>query len=99
MRLLKRLYEYIWRPTSGRPWTYEIRDWCDRHPKWALVIALPVTAGFIAGQVLLVMMFRFWALPFVIFADFMAFVAGHLFWSTTGSYLKAHVFFRKRRDI
>jgi hypothetical protein len=90
--MLKRLYELVWRPTAGRPWTYEIRDWCDRHPIWGLVVALPVAAGFVAGQVYLVGEFRVWALPFVVFADFMAFVAGHLFWDTAGKYIrpKAH---------
>lgn len=87
-RLMQRVYEYLWRPTAGRPWTYEIRDWSDRHPGWALLISVVVAVGFVAGQVILVRLFGWVALPFVLFADFMAFVAGHLFWDTSGSYIK-----------
>jgi hypothetical protein len=90
--ILKRLYELVWRPTAGRPWTYEIRDWCDRHVNWALTIAIPVTASFVVGQMVLVQWAGWFALPFMLFADFMAFVAGHLFWDTAGKYIqpKAH---------
>jgi len=70
-----------------RPWTYEIRDWSSRHELWTIVIAAPVTAAFILGQMELVIAFGWLALPFVLWADFMAFVAGHLFWDTRGKYL------------
>ena len=79
-RLLDRIYCAAWKPTTGRPWTFQLRDWGRHHPLRVWPIAALVVAGFVAGQLLLPMTVGLWALPFVVFADFMAFVGGHLAW-------------------
>ncbi len=88
MRFLKRIYAFFWRKTSGRPWTYEIRDWTRRHPRWAGVVVGFLVAVFSFGQIALPKMFGWKAAPFVAFADFLALLAGHLFWDTEGPYVK-----------
>jgi len=95
VRVLKRIYEFFWRRTSGRPWTYEIRDWSDRYPGAALAIAVPVAAAFVIGQMMFVMWAGWLALPYMLFADFMAFVAGHLYWDTAGRHIRSKSEFRK----
>ena len=87
---LKKLYELLWRPTAGRPWTYVIRDWTLSHPLWAFIVVSTIAAGFVAGQITLTMSFGVVSLPFVLFADFMAFVAGHLFWDSRSVPKKDH---------
>lgn len=89
------VYEHLmWRWTAGRPWTYAIRDWTSRHPEWALLVALPVTAALVVGQVVSVSYLGWWALPAVLFADFMAVTAGHLFWDTRGPYVQPKTRFK-----
>lgn len=87
---LKTIYAFFWRNTSGRPWTYEIRDWVGRHPFWGWLIVCFVVAAGIASQVLSVMTFDLYALPVIIFMDFLAYVGGHLFWDTEGKYVQPH---------
>ena len=87
MGWLKSFYALFWRPTSGRPWTYEIRDWSERHKGWVYLIIAFVTGSLVAGQLLLPAVVGLWALPFIAFADFMAFVAGHIYWDTSGTYV------------
>ena len=72
MRRLQRFYAFFWSRTSGRPYTYGIRDWSARHPKWAGAIISLIIAGVLATQVL---------------SFFLAFLAGHLFWDTAGAYI------------
>lgn len=95
LTFLGSLYALVWMPTAGRPWTYEIRDWSERHKGWAYLIGVSVTGAFVTGQAVLPQMVGMWALPFIGFADFMAFVAGHLFWDTHGVYIHPHEDFRK----
>ena len=47
---LNRVYAVFWRATSGRPWTYEIRQWTDRHPLWAGLIIAGLTVACIIGH-------------------------------------------------
>jgi len=87
INLVRKFYRFFWSHTSGRPWTYEIRDWTERHRVWGALITGGVTAAFFAGQMLLTIYFGYWSIPFMVWADFMAFVAGHLFWDTDGAYI------------
>lgn len=83
MRFLGWLYEHIlWRWTTKRPWTFQLRDWSVHHPfrVWPIV-ALIVVCG-VAGQMFAVTSWGWWALPVVVFVDFLAFLAAHLWWGT-----------------
>lgn len=88
MSVLQAIYRFFWSRTTKRPWTYQIRDWTLHHPLrvWPAVTA--IAAAFVVGQVELTRRFGRRAAPFVLFADFMAFVAGHLWWDTAGAYVK-----------
>lgn len=84
---LSRLFEYlVWRPVASllsipaRPWTFEIRHWCSRHPLGAIVILGVTVSGWFTAQIEFVMAFGWYAAPLVAFADSLAFFAGHLFW-------------------
>lgn len=87
--LLGWLYERgLWRWTTGRPWTYQLRDWTRHHPLRVWPIVALIAAAFFAGQVQLAAWFGWKAAAFVAFADFMAYVAGHLWWDTLGTHIK-----------
>ena len=88
MDWLKKFYKFFWSRTSARPWTYEIRDWTIRHPFAAGSIATVTVIGGVTSQVVGVVTFGYWAVPVVVFWDFMAFVGGHLYWDTAGAYVK-----------
>ena len=95
-RALGWFYEHVmWRPTAGRPWTYEIRAWCDRHVILALGIAIPTAAGFVMAQFLSVYLLSWWGLPVIVAVDFVGYLAGHLWWDTRGEYIKPHSRFRQ----
>ena len=97
MRLLKRLYERVWRPTAGRPWTYQLRDFSRHHPfRFWLVFVVTAVILFV-GQIQLVIWFGWWAAPFVAFADFMSFVAAHLIWGS-GPFTRPVSDFRRNDD-
>ena len=87
VELIRKIYKFFWSNTSRRPWTYEIRDWTERHKDWGALIVVGVTTAFVIGQMYLTVHFGYWSIPFVLWADFMAFVAGHLFWDTDGAYI------------
>jgi len=89
LRFLGRIYEFFWRPTTGRPWTYQIRDWTRHHPWRVWPIVALTTTCFVTGEILLPMYFGWKALPFILWTNFMGFVAGHLFWDTAGGYVKS----------
>jgi len=91
---VRRFYRFFWIHTSGRPWTYEIRDWTERHRIWGALITGGVTTAFFTGQMLLTIYFGYWSIPFMVWADFMAFVAGHLFWDSEGTYIQLKEKFR-----
>ena len=84
---LKALYELVWRPTTHRPWTYQIRDWTRHHPLRVWPIVAVISTAFFVGQMEAVRLFGWPAAPFVVFADFMAYVAGHLWWDTGSDYV------------
>jgi len=69
------IYEWIWRRTTGRPFTYIIRDWwVDYEPLWIIgMIAIGATLGEYYG----------WLTVMKILAIFaVGILFGHLFWGT-----------------
>lgn len=84
---MQRIYAFFWRRTSGRPWTYEIRDWSHRHSRWAwLIVGFLIVSG-VAAQFLSAQLFGLWAVPAIVWFDFMAYLGGHLYWDTSGEYV------------
>jgi len=69
------IYEWIWRRTTGRPFTYIIRDWwVDYEPLWIIgMIALGATLGEHYGFLTVMKILAIFAVG-VFF--------GHLFWGT-----------------
>ncbi len=93
MNWLKRFYAFFWTRTSARPWTYEIRDWTQRHPFAAgAIIATTVIMGLGIELITIVLFAPWWAvllaLPAVLFWNAAAFLAGHLYWDTAGAYVQ-----------
>lgn len=93
MNWLGRLYKFFWARTSARPWTYEIRDWSNHHPFAAgAVVATTIILGLGIELATIVLFAPWWAvalsLPAVLFWNFMAFIAGHLYWQTAGDFVK-----------
>jgi hypothetical protein len=78
--MIGRLYELAWRPTTKRPWTFQIRDWASHHPYRVWPIVALCVVVFVGLQMVAPMELGWWALPVVLFADFLAFLAAHLWW-------------------
>jgi len=69
------IYEWIWRRTTGRPFTYIIRDWwVDYEPLWIIgMIALGATLGEHYGFLTVMKILAIFAVGILF---------GHLFWGT-----------------
>jgi len=88
VKLVGAVYAFLWRNTAGRPWTYEIRDWTTRHPLAAAFFLAGIIGGALAAQLATPFYLGAFAIPIVVFVDFLALLAGHLYWDTAGAYIK-----------
>ena len=68
-----KLYEWLWKHTTGEPWTYIMR----RHP---LYLVLPAVA-MITTMAWARRRYKGWVIGLAVsVAAFLGFVAGHVFW-------------------
>jgi len=84
MRLLGKLYEALWRPTAGRPWTYASRELSQQHPRAFLVGILLFLAA------LMVVPGALWSWWWVLALGLGLMVGipiGHIWWDTAGKYV------------
>lgn len=89
MRYLNQLYEYVWRPTAGMPYTYLIRRFVETdHPVvgWSLVAA--IAAACLYGSVQAPMLLGWWSLVVEGLIAFVWLLGGHCFWDTAGAHFK-----------
>lgn len=70
-RWLGACYCILWKHTTGRPWTYVIRDFVYENP------VLMILLGMVAGIAL-----QRWLTGENVFHFAIGFLAGHLFWGT-----------------
>jgi len=82
--MLEKLYRRMWKPTTGRPWTYVMRQAVSERPGRALLAALLAGAG-LCGLV-------YWAgwraVPVALAFWLVGEIRAHLFWDTRGAYIK-----------
>lgn len=83
-------YRILWHDICrlGRPFTYTIREWSRQHPVLVRLLAYTACLLMVAGQILLPWRFGFWAVPFVLAADGVFIIIGHLYWDTLGPFIK-----------
>jgi hypothetical protein len=78
------LYKQLWSRTTGRPWTYVIRQY-TKHQQWARAGAVILYSGLLVPPVL----HNLWVDALVLLTlYFLCFLAGHLWWDTAGKYIK-----------
>ena len=78
------LYERLWRPTIGRPWTYAMRQAARNHP------ARVVLGSLIAGGILAVPVVQ-WGWRFaagLLLGAALGALFGHLYWASAGPLVK-----------
>jgi len=80
-KLLGRAYKVLWSNTTGRPYTYIMRE----HPWIILSLFIVALASQIIWRYLWVM------LP----CDFVMILTGHVLWDTAGAYIKYQRDFRR----
>ncbi len=91
------LYKALWKNTSGRPWTYVMREWVDKHTRISGVILPCLFAGFIAATWPISQATIGWRIFLTILQAFAWMLTGHLFWDTAGAYIPKRK--RKRWDL
>ena len=85
--ILEDLYAALWRNTAGRPWTYVMREWFQKHPKTASWVLPVILAGFIAASWEISLLTFKLRLFLTILQAFAWLLTGHLFWDTAGAYI------------
>ena len=73
-------YKSLWSRIGGRPWTYITREWVPKHPLATVLIAFGV--GGVLGT------FSTRTVLLIIAGVAAGLVLGHLFWDTSGAYVK-----------
>ena len=84
------IYKAFWKNTTERPWTYCMREAVINHPKAASIILPFVFAALIAWPRLVDawVSHREWWWFLILLNQFAWLLTGHLFWDTTGNYVK-----------
>lgn len=84
------MYERLWRPTIGRPWTYAMRQWRTQYPV-QYRIAFVLSAAAFSGGIVATGLLASWTWATVVAGAggvLGAEIHGHLFWDTRGAYIK-----------
>lgn len=83
-RILNRIYEFLWRNTLGRPWTYAVRQ-ATRDHWYARLIAILAYSAVLGIPAYFA---PTWLKPIIVLAYFGSFAAGHFWWDTEGDYVR-----------
>lgn len=77
---LTALYTWLWQHTTGRPWTFVVRDWGQKHP---MALEFWAITGFLINVALLALAawrLPLWSMPIVaIIEGFIGIIVGHIF--------------------
>lgn len=102
VRLIGSVYEWMWRGSArllgyeARPWTYIMREWSRQYPVQRHIaaslwyVALLAVGFYVEG----------WAVAVLVAVTaFSSMLWGHLYWDTSGSYLKDGSDFSASDDV
>jgi len=71
--MLGKAYEWLWKHTTGEPWTYIMR----RHPLYLLLPAIAITTTLAWAR----RRYKGWVIGLAVgVAAFLGFICGHVFW-------------------